>query len=72
MEIIDLGKTIEIKIFKGTLEDMEDRIIEENIETIGTMNITGAGIGLQERKFSRNYGNNRDRSSSNSRSRSGP
>ena len=35
MEIIDLGKTIEIIIFEGTLEDMEDKIIEENIEIIG-------------------------------------
>ena len=44
MEIIDLGKTIEITIFKGTLEDIEDKIIEENIEIIGAMNITEAEI----------------------------
>ena len=28
MEIIDLDKTIEITIFEGTLEDMENKIIE--------------------------------------------
>ena len=27
MEIIDLGKTIETTIFKGTLQDMEDKIV---------------------------------------------
>ena len=48
MEIIDLDKTIEITIFEGILEDMEDKIIEENIEIIGTMNITEAGIGQEK------------------------
>ena len=48
MEIIDLDKTIEITIFEGTVEDMEDKIIEENIEIIGTMNITEAGIGQEK------------------------
>ena len=48
MEIIDLDKTIETTIFEGTLEDMEDRIIEENIEIIGTMNITEVGIGQEK------------------------
>ena len=51
MEIIDLDKTIETTIFEGTLEDMEDRIIEENIEIIGAMNITEIGIG-QEKEHS--------------------
>ena len=48
MEIIDLDKTIETIISKGTLEDMEDKIIEENIEIIGAMNITEAGIGQEK------------------------
>ena len=43
-EIIDLDKTIKITISKGTLEDIED----ENIEIIGAMNITEAGIGQEE------------------------
>ena len=42
METIDLGKTIEIIIFKETLEDMEDKIIERNTE------ITEAGIGQEK------------------------
>ena len=54
MEAIEVDKTIETIIFKETLEDMEDKIIEENTEIIG------------ERTFSRNYGSNRDRISSNS------
>ena len=72
MEIIDLdsNKTIETTISERTLEDMEDRIVEENTGIIGVMIIIEVGID-QERTFSRNYGNNRDRSSSNSRSRSG-
>ena len=48
MEIIDLGKTIEITFFKVMLEYMEDKIIEEDIETIGAMNITGAGIDQEK------------------------
>ena len=51
MEIIYLDKTIEITIFKGTLEDMEDKIIEENREIIGALNIIEAGIG-QEKEHS--------------------
>ena len=54
MEIIDLDKTIETTIFKGTLEDMEDKIIEENIEIIGAMSITEAGIG-QEKGHSQGF-----------------
>ena len=45
MEIIDLDKTIETTIFKRTLEDMEDKIVDENIRIIGTMIIIEAGIG---------------------------
>ena len=71
MGIIDLDKTIETTIFEGTLEDMEDKIVEEDIGIIGAMVIIEAGDRSRERPFSKNYGNNRDRSSSNSRSRSG-
>ena len=48
METIDLDKTIETIIFEGTLEDMEDQIIEDNTEIIGTMNITEAEIGQEK------------------------
>ena len=44
MEIIDLDKTIETTIFKGTLEDMEDKVAEENIRRVGTMIIIEAGM----------------------------
>ena len=52
-------------IYKKMLQDMEDKIVEENIEMIGVMVTIEVGI------ISRNYSNNRDRSLSNSRSRSG-
>ena len=71
IEIIDLDKTIETIIFEGTLEDTEDKIVEENMGIIGAMITTEAGIGQEKRTFSRNYDSNRDSSSSNSRSRSG-
>ena len=48
MEIIDLDKTIETTIFEGTLEDMEDKIIEGNIEIMDIMNITEVGIGQEK------------------------
>ena len=48
MEIIELDTTIETTIFKGTLEDMEDKIIEENIEIIGAMNITEEEIDQEK------------------------
>ena len=48
IEIIDLDKTIETAIFEGTLEDMEDKIIEGNIEIIGARNITEAKIGQEK------------------------
>ena len=46
METIDLdsSKTIETTIFERTLEDMEDKIVEENIGIIGAMIIIEAGI----------------------------
>ena len=48
MEIIDLDKTIETTIFKGTLEDMKDKIVEEHIGIIGAMIIIEAGIGQEK------------------------
>ena len=48
METPDLGKTIETIIFKGTLEDVEDKVIEENTEKIGAMNIIEAEIGQEK------------------------
>ena len=51
MEIIDLDKTIETIIFEGTLEDTEDKIVEENMGIIGAVIITEAGIG-QEKGYS--------------------
>ena len=48
MEIIDLDKTIETTMFKGTLEDMEDKIAEENIGIIGIMIILEAGIDQEK------------------------
>ena len=48
METIDLDRTIETIIFEGKLEDMEDKIIGENTETIGAMNITEAEIGQEK------------------------
>ena len=48
MEIIDLGKIIETTFFEGTLEDMEDKIVEENMGIIGAMTITEAGIGQEK------------------------
>ena len=48
MEIIDLDKTIETTMFEGALEDMEDKIVEENIGIIGTIIIIEAGIGPEK------------------------
>ena len=43
VEIIDLDNTIETTIFERTLEDMEDKIVEENIGTIGAIIIIETG-----------------------------
>ena len=48
MGIIYLDKTIDTTIFEGTPEDMEDKIIEENIGIIGAMIITEVGIGQEK------------------------
>ena len=48
MEIISLDKTIETTIFEGTLEDREDKRVEENMGIIGTMIMTEAGIGQEK------------------------
>ena len=46
MEIIDpdFSKTIETTIFERLLEDMEDKIVEENTGIIGMMIIIEVGI----------------------------
>ena len=49
MEIIDLDKTIGTTIFEGTLEDMQDKIVEENIGIIGIMIIIEIGMGQEKR-----------------------
>ena len=48
MEIIDLDKTIETTIFEETLEDMEDKIVEEKIGIISIMIIIEVGIGQEK------------------------
>ena len=48
MEAIGLDKTIGTTIFEETLEDMEDKIVEENIEIIGAVNIIEAGAGQKK------------------------
>ena len=57
--------------FEATLEDMGDKIVEGNIRDNRCNNYNRRRDRLREGTFSRNYGNNRDRSFSNSRSRSG-
>ena len=44
METIGLDKTIDTTIFERTLEDMEDKTVEENIGTIGAIIIMEVGI----------------------------
>ena len=51
METIDQDKTIETIISKGTLEGMEDKIIEKSTGIIGAMNITEAEIGQEIEHF---------------------
>ena len=48
IEIIGLDKTVESTIFKGTLEDTEDKIVEGNMGIIGAMIITEAGTGQEK------------------------
>ena len=48
MEIIGLDKTLETTIFERTLEDMQYKIIGENIGIIGTIIIIEAGIDLEK------------------------
>ena len=48
MEIIGLDRIIEIIIFEEILEDMEDRLVEENIEMIDAMIIIEAEIGQEK------------------------
>ena len=49
MGTIDLDQTIGTTIFKGTLEAMEDKIIEENTEVMCALNITEAEIDQEKR-----------------------
>ena len=55
METTDLDKTIEIIILEGTLEDMEDKIIEESIEVMDATSITETEID-QEKGHSQGIG----------------
>ena len=73
MEIIDqdCSKTSDGTIFKKMLGDTEDKTVEEITEITGVMVTIEVGIDQEKGSFPRNYGNNRDRSSSNSRSSSG-
>ena len=48
MEIIGLDKAIETTILERTLEDMEDKIVEENMGIIGTMIIAGVEIDQEK------------------------
>ena len=48
MQVIGPDKAIETAIFEGTLEDMEDKILEENIEMIDVMVIIEAGIDQEK------------------------
>ena len=48
MEIIGLDKTIETTIFEGTLEDTQDKVVEENMGIIDAMIMTEAGIGQEK------------------------
>ena len=48
MEIIGLDKTIDSTIFERTLEDMEDKTVEENIGIIGAILIIEVGIDQEK------------------------
>ena len=48
IQVVGPDKTIEAVIFEETLEDMEDKIIEEHIEMIEITIIIEAGIGQQK------------------------
>ena len=51
IQVVVPDKTIETVIFKETLEDMEDKILEEHIEMIEIMIIIEAGIGQEKGHF---------------------
>ena len=44
----DCNKITEGTIFKNTLEDIEYKVVEGNIEMIGMMITTGVGIGQEK------------------------
>ena len=47
-QVVGPDKTIETVIFEETLEDMEDKIIEEDIEMIDIMIIIEAGLDQEK------------------------
>ena len=51
IQIVGPDKTIETVIFEETLEGMEDKIIEEDIEMIEITIIIKAGIGQEKGHF---------------------
>ena len=51
IQIVGPDKTIQTIIFEETLEGMEDKIIEEDIEMIEIMIIIKAGIGQEKGHF---------------------
>ena len=73
MEIIDLdsSKAIGTKFFERTLEDCGRQNSRGQYKDNRHDDYNRIRDRLRERTFSRNYGNNRDRSLHNSRSRSG-
>ena len=48
MQITGPDKAIETIIFEGILEDMEDKMVEEDIEMIGIMIIIEVGIDQEK------------------------
>ena len=69
-QVVGLNRTINIVVLEETLEDMEDKIVEEDIE-IDIMTAIRGRNRSRDRIFTRNYNNSRDRRPNNSRSRSG-
>ena len=70
-QVVGLDKTIEIVVLEETLGDMEDKIAEEDTEMIDMMITIEAETGQEKAYLQKNYNSSRDRSPSNSKSRSG-
>ena len=62
IQVVGPDKSIETVIFKETLEGMEDKIIEEDVEMRGIMIIIEEETDQERGHFTRNYGSGRDRS----------